>query len=461
MPPKTGRLHRAAARFETASLGRVREIFAPGLDLPADFGAPQRKRLLPPAATFFLFLAQVLSADGSCRETILGFLAELFDQEGKTASPNTAAYCKARARLPIEEIKGVARGSAHRVEAQGEPWLWKERRVRVADGTGVSMPDTPANQRAWPQSSKGKPGCSFPVMKLVGLFCLATGALIDIAYGSLAVHEATLMRTLWPLLAAGDVLLADRGFCSFADFFLLAKMGVDCVMRKNARRKNSAVIKTLGPNDRIVEWRKAGVKPKWMDEQTWRELPESMMVREVKVNVDVPGFRTQVVWVVTTLLDHKKYSAADLAGLYRRRWRVEICFRDIKIAMGMDVLRCKTPAMVEKELWMRVIAYNLIRGLMVEAAREHGANPERLSFKGTVAALRQWSPLLAQTATGSEERSLLYAALLHYISRDKVPLRPNRVEPRARKRRPKNYQLLNKPRREFKEIMHRNKYRRA
>jgi hypothetical protein len=461
MSPKTGRLRQAAKQFERASLARVRAAFAPWLALPEAFGAPPRERLFPPATTFWLFLAQVLSADGSCREAVRGFLAELFYGEHKTASPNTAAYCKARARLKTKQIKSVAREVANRVEAQDEPWLWKHRRVRVADGTGVSMPDTPDNQRVWPQSRRGKPGCSFPVMRLVGLFSLATGALIDIAYGALTVHETTLMRTLWPLLAPGEVLLADRGFCSFSEWFLLGQKGVDCVMRKNARRKNSPLLKRLGRDDAIVQWRRVKVNPKWLDPQTLSELPETMAVREVKVNVDVPGFRTQTVWVATTLLDHRKYTASDLAELYRRRWRVEICFRDIKIAMGMDVLRCQSPAMVEKELWMRVIAYNLIRSLMVEAAREHGEDPERLSFKGTVATLRQWAPLLAQTNVEGAQRKRIYQALLQYIAQDKVPHRPNRVEPRARKRRPKNYQLLNQPRREFREIMHRNKYKKA
>ncbi len=460
VPPIRGRLRRAAERLEAASPAQIQETFASRTGLSAEFAAPRRKRLFTPAVTFWLFLAQLLSADGSCREALLRFLAQLCKQQGKTASPNTAAYCKARARLDTAEIKQAAGRLAARVEDQGRPWLWKDRRVRVADGTGVSMPDTPANQRAWPQQ-KGKPGCSFPVMRLVGLFCLATGALIGVAYGALTVGETILMQSLWPLLAEGDVLLADRGFCSFAEWVLLVRRGVDCVMRKNARRKNSAVLKTLGPHDRIVEWKKSGVRPRWMAEADWRRLPETMVVRELKVNVDVPGFRTQIVWVATTLLDDQKYTAADLAELYRRRWRVEVYFRDIKITMGMDVLRCKTPAMVEKELWMRIIAYNLIRGLMAEAAREHGGDPLRMSFKTTAALIRTWSPLLARSDLEPQTRHRIHIAFLYYIARAKLPFRPNRSEPRARKRRPKNYQLLNKPRGQFREIMHRNKYGRA
>ena len=461
MPRPQPSLRTQANQLAHASLDHLREAAARWRRLPDDFGRPKRHRLFGPTLTFWLFLAQVLSPDGSCRETVTRFLAQLFRQAEKTASPNTSAYCQARAKLKTGELRQAARQLADRVEERGENWRWRGRRVRVADGSGLSMPDTPPNQKRWPQSSRAKPGCGFPVMRVVGLFSLATGALIDFADGALAVSERTLLRSLWPLLEIGDVLLADRGFCSFADFYILARRGVDSVMRKDARRLNAAVIKRLGKNDRIVEWRKTGVRPDWLDERSWRELPERLWVREVKVEVENPGFRTRIIWIVTTLLDHRAYPAGALARLYQRRWQVEIYFRDIKITMGMDVLRCKTPAMVEKEVWMRVIAYNLIRGLMAEAAAKHGERPERISFKGTVAALRQWAPVMAQAAGDDDAGLRCYAAFLYYLAKDKTLSRPGRVEPRARKRRPKNYQLLNKPRREFKEIKHRNHYRKA
>jgi hypothetical protein len=461
MPRPQPSLRTQTKQLAHASLDQIREAAAGWLPLPEDFGRPKRHRLFSPTVTFGLFLAQILSPDGSCRETVMRFLASLFLQTGKTASTNTAAYCQARARLSSGELRSTARQLADRVEAKGSQWLWRGRRVRVADGSGLSMPDTPSNQKQWPQSSRAKPGCGFPVMRVVGLFALATGALIDLASGALTVSERTLLRSLWPLLEIGDVLLADRGFCSFADFVLLARRGVDSVMRKDARRLNAAVIERLGKNDRIVEWRKTGVRPKWMDERNWRELPESLWVREVKVEVPFPGFRTRTLWVVTTLLDRRAYPAGELARLYRRRWQVEIFFRDIKITMGMDVLRCQTPAMVEKEVWMRTIAYNLIRGLMAEAAAKHGERPERISFKGTVAALRQWAPIMARINDDDGEGPEIYAAFLYYLVKNKLQSRPGRFEPRARKRRPKTYQLLNKPRRDFREIMHRNKYRKA
>lgn len=458
MPRPNLSLRENARRLARNTLEQLQNAAAAGNVTPPPLDPPQRQRLFPPTAVFWLFLYQVLDPDRSCREALAQFLAILFRQTRTTASPSTAAYCKARAKLPLGPVRAAARQTAGRVEQRGGHWRFCGRRVRVADGTGLSMPDTPANQNRWPQSSRAKPGCGFPVMRVVALFSLATGALLDLAEGSLAVAERTLMRSLWPLLESGDILLADRGFCSFADFFLLARRGVDCVTRKDARRQNAAVIRNLGRNDRIVEWRNAGVRPKWIDDRDWQSLPESIGVREVKVEVENPGFRTRTVWVVTTLLDHQAYPARELARLYRRRWAVELYFRDIKGAMGMDVLRCKTPAMVEKELWMKVTAYNLIRGLIVEAAIRNGARPERLSFKGTVGALRQWGPVLAGI-DDDRKRKATCAAFLDYIAKGILPDRPGRTEPRARKRRPKNYQLLTKPRKIFKEIEHRNHYR--
>jgi hypothetical protein len=225
------------------------------------------------------------------------------------------------------------------------------------------------------------------------------------------------------------------------------------------RRKNSRVIRRLGKSDQIVEWRKSGIRPKWLAPRTWLSLPETIMVREVKVNMQNPGFRTQTIFVVTTLLDSKEYKASDLAGLYRRRWNIELFFRDIKTTMDMDVLRCLTPKMVEIELWMYVLAYNLVRAVMMEAALKSGVPNDRISFKGTLSTVRQWAPLMALPELAEKDRLALYSQMLTYIASDKLPHRPGRNEPRARKRRPKAYQLLNKPRATFREIMHRNRYK--
>lgn len=400
----------------------------------------------------------MLDERGCCREALRRFQAWLFLEEGKTPSPNTAGYCKARAKLHPQELAQASRRIAAKME-KACPWSWHGRRVMAVDGTGLSMPDTSENQAAWPQPKKTTPGCGFPVMRACALFSLATGAMAGLAHGSLRVHERTLYRQLWRLLGKGDVLLGDRGFCAFADFYLLFQKGVDCVMRKNGRRKNARVLKRLAKNDRIVLWEKSGVRPKWIASRTWARLPETIAVREVLVRVSYPGFRTQNIFVVTTLLDPNQYPAASLAELYFRRWNVEIFFRDIKITLGMDILSCRTPKMIETELWMHVIAYNLVRAFMLEAAIQCSVPYARISFKGTLSTLRQWARELASPGLSTKARCELTHYMLACIAADALPYRPGRSEPRARKRRPKNYQLLNKPRAQFKETMHRNRCR--
>ena len=406
----------------------------------------------------------MLSEDGSCRETVRKFLAWLAVEKGKTASRSTAAYCQARGRLSLREIVRTSRETALRIEheAHGQTWsLWCGRRVRVADGSGISMPDTPENQKKYPQSSRQKPGCGFPVMRIVAVFSLATGVMLDLATGSLRTAENKLMRSLWRLLESGDVFLSDRGFSSYAELYLLGRRGVDCVSRRNQRRNPSTAIKRLGKNDHLVQWLKMKPCPKGFSKEQWSAIPETMVVREIEVIVDLPGFRAKKISVVTTLLDPKVYPAQAIAQLYLWRWRVELFLRDIKITMAMDILRCKTPQMVEKEMWMRVIAYNLIRALMLEAAAMHRVQVDRLSFKGTLTTARHWAPALANSKMQQPTHSQLYRIMLAYIASDPVPLRPNRSEPRARKRRPKGYQLLGKPRNQFKEITHRNRYRKG
>jgi len=411
----------------------------------------------PPSNTFWTFLSQVLDTQGSCREALRRFQAWLFIEEGGTISSKTAAYCKARARLCTQELRQLAHRIAGRMEEEC-PSLWHGRKVMVLDGSALSMPDTPENQAVWPQSSRSKPGCGFPLLRIAALFSLATGAMVGLEHGPLSDSERTLGRRLWRFLEKGSVLLADRGFCGFADFCLLAAKGVDCVMRKNGRRKNASVIRRLGKNDTIVEWKRAKGCPRWMSIRRRLRLPESIAVREVVVRVETPGFRTQVVFVVTTLLDHKEYPASSIAALYHRRWVAELFLRDIKITLGMDILSCLTPNMVEKELWMHVIGYNSVRAIMLQASLHSDTPIDSLSFKGTLAILRQWAYVIASPDILHHTREEVYGAMLDYIASDSLPFRPGRTEPRARKRRPKNYQLLNRPRGEFREIMHRNHY---
>ncbi len=339
---------------------------------------------------------------------------------------------------------------------------WYARRVKVIDGSTVSMPDTPSNQKVYPQSTRQRAGCGFPIMRIMAVFCLHSGTMIAMAKDALGVSEAALFRRVWNALQPNDVALADRGLCSYAHFHALAKRGVDCVMRNNQRRTVGLTpIKRLGKGDRLVAWHKSKIYPQWPSKKKWDAIPDRMIVREVTFTITEPGFRSKRIIVVTTLTDSKTFPTYAFAELYLKRWRAELYLRDIKVTMGMDILSCKSPHMVEKELWMKIIAYNLVRSLMLQAAMDHSVMCERISFKGTISTLQHWAPVLAQWHTDEHKRHRLFEMMLYYLAKDLVPLRPKRREPRARKRRPKQYPFLTKPRNIYQEIPHRKKYRKA
>jgi hypothetical protein len=311
------------------------------------------------------------------------------------------------------------------------------------------MPDTPANQDAYPQPHSQQPGLGFPLMRLVVVFCLACGTVLDAALGRSQGKqggENSLLRTLADVLEPGDVLLADRYFGGWFDIALWQQRGVDVVVRLHQlRRCDLRRGRRLGPNEHVVLWPKPR-RPDWMNETTYQSLPAALELREVRVRVAQQGFRTQVVVVVTTLLDAQTYTAANLADLYRLRWHAELDLRSLKIALGMDVLRCKSPAMVRKEVWAHLLAYNLIRAVMAQAAEELGADPRELSFQAALQALTTFAERLLEAE--GETAARLYAWLLLTIGAHQVGDRPDRVEPRARKRRPKDYPHLHRPRHE-------------
>ncbi len=421
-------------------------------------GKKQRSRLFPSHKTFYLFLWQVLSAERSCSEVVQAFLAWRAHNQETSASPNTAAYCQARQRLNLTTLQTAQHTLAAHVAQQARAeQRWYDRAVVVVDGTGLSMPDTPENQEKYPQAKSSKPGCGFPQMKMVAMFCLTTGALLRHAQSHRRIGELTLFRRMWDALRSGDVVLADRGFCNFADYYRLRQRNIDSVMRLHQRRaKGVSLVKRLGPRDVIVNWHKSKPTPKGLTKEQWAAMPEMLSVRHVTFVPHIPGFRTKKITVATTLTDHKQFPASAFAELYRRRWLVELFLRDIKITLGMDILRCKTPAMVEKELTMHLIAYNLIRLTMVQAAVKGKRNVERISFKATLQAVRQWAPHISQAT--AEKREQLYQSMLDAIIRVPIPNRPNRTEPRVKKRRAKNYQLMTKPRNEMKEAPHRSRY---
>jgi hypothetical protein len=390
-------------------------------------------------------------------------LAWLYIERQEAASPNTAAYCKARGRLPQKSLETLSRRIAQRLEkCVQDHGRWHGRVVKVVDGSTLSMPDSPDNQERYPQPDSQKPGCGFPVLRLVVVFSLATGAILASARSSQKTSEWTLFHKLWRYFRPGDIVLADRGFSSFANFALLRKRDVDSVMRLHQRRKEgNQRLRRLGRGDWLVSWTKNPYPPQWARRSLWESLPDTLIVREISLTVSIPGFRSRRIVLATTLLDPKKFPKKAFTDLYRRRWYAELFLRDVKTALGMDVLRCKSPDMIHRELAMYLIAYNLIRCLMVEAATHADLPVQRLSFKGTVATLRSWAPLLTEYRADPQHTQNILELTLWYIARDVLPCRPNRIEPRARKRRPKPYPLLNKPRSVFKDIPHRNRYRKA
>jgi hypothetical protein len=408
-----------------------------------------RDCVFTPLLTVWAFLSQMISEDGSCRATVARVLAWLVSQGQPPCSPHTDPYCKARKRLPEKLFQRLMRETGQTLHQQvPQEWLWKGRRVKPVDGTTVSMPDTPANQLEYPQPPAQKPGLGFPIMRVVVVFCLACGSVLDAALGRYQgkqTGENSLLRTLEKGFEPGDVLLADRYFSGYCDLAWWQERGVDVVTRLNKRRRCDMRRGTrLGKDDHIVVCPKPKTRPGWLDAEAFAKLPSELRLREVRVRISEPGFRTREVVVVTTLLDHEKYSAADLAKLYRARWHAELDLRSIKITLGMDILRCKTPEMVRKEIWAHLLAYNLIRTLMAQAALTQDTPMREISFKGTLQTMHAFASYLL-IATG-ESADALYEWLLRAIAQHVVGDRPNRIEPRARKRRPKSYPYLSKPR---------------
>jgi len=417
---------------------------------PTAKGLNSRQRTYPLALTFWAFLSQVLSPGAACREVVRKVQA-WYAPQGRTLDSGTSAYCQARRRLPLARLRQLHQTLADKLSARvTTPELWLGRRVKIVDGTGVSMPDTAANQQAWPQPSTQKLGCGFPVVKLAACFCLASGALLQWVEGTLQEHDCRLLQQLLSVFKRGDVVLADRGFSSYATLATLWAGGVDAVMRLHQFRKlDWRAGQRLGRRDRLVTWKKGQLQGKLWTAAQWDQVPGELTVRLVEIVVAVPGFRTQKLVLVTTLLDAQTYSPEALGQLYFRRWAIELFFRDIKTTLGLDVLRCQTPALVRKEIVMHALAYNLIRALMQDIAHSHQVAVQHLSFKGTVDALRQWREVFENTQNQPRAMCKLRRLFYQSIANDLLLDRPNRSEPRAVKRRPKNFRLLTKPRHEM------------
>jgi hypothetical protein len=376
--------------------------------------------------------------------------------QGALPSADPSAYCQARKRLPEPLLESLVRQIGQRLgEEVSEAMSWCGRRVWLVDGTTCSMPDTPDLQAAFGQPDGQAPGCGFPVAKVVGLFCWASGAVLEAMIGPWRMSELRLWRELWPALSPGEIVLGDRFYCSFYDVVGVMRRGCDAVFRLHPKRSaDFRQGRRLGRNDRLVTWMRPTwqARPRGMKRREWKALPGTLTVRLIRFTVNIPGFRSETITVATTLLDPLAYGAQKIAPLYRDRWLIELRFRDIKITLGMDVLRGKTPDIVRKEISMHLLAYNLIRSLMWQAAAQHRRPLHRLSFAGTVDHVNALEPYL-QLYEGTDRAERLYALLLRWIAHDLVPDRPNRLEPRAVKRRPKEYDLLNRPRHQMRKAL--------
>lgn len=403
-----------------------------------------RERLFPPTETLSMFLAQVMSADRSCQHIVNQAATQRLLTELPLCSTHTGGYCRARARLPLPMVRELARQTGTYVASQasgGE--RWRDRPVRLVDGTTITMPDTAANQAAYPQQHSQKPGLGFPICRLVGITCLATGALLDAAisrYQGKGAHEQALLRELLHNFEPGDVMLGDA---LYPTYFLLASLrerGVDAVCEQHGSRRRSTNFRTgkrLGAKDHLVDLHKPKKRPEWMTPEQYAAVPDRLTVREFKAGHKI---------MVTTLCHPRQAPKRELKALYERRWHIELDFRQIKTTLNMERLSCRTPAMNEKEMWVFLLAYNLIRWLMAESALAADVQPRRLSFKHTFQLWLAWRQMGYRCLDAESAHQMRV-----FVAQGQVPHRPGRTEPRAVKRRPKPFPLLTKPRSEARD----------
>ena len=415
-----------------------------------------RNRIYTPWITLGMFLSQILSSDQSCEDTLDRFQRYLKDCGRPAVSNNTASYCEARERLPEEVVWELARRSGQSIHDKADAqWLFAGRPVKLLDGSTVIMPDTEANQAEYPQSRSQKPGLGFPIARILLVISLAVGTVLEAAMGPYRgkeTGELGLLRQISGALKSGDIALADRLFCSYWVIVDSQDRGVDVVFRLHQTRKTDFRRgRRLGPDDHIVTWPKAQ-RPEWMSPADYARMPKELQLREIRVRIKDRKKRTREIVIVTTLLDPIKYPASEIGDLFRQRWHAELDIRSLKSTLGMEMLRTKSPEMVRKEIGVHLLAYNLIRGVMAEAARGREIVPRELSFNGARQTLRAFGETHLYEP---KEIAADFPRLLRLISQKRVGDRPDRCEPRAIKRRGKPYHLLTIPRAEAKERIER------
>jgi hypothetical protein len=427
------------------------------LDVLNEHDVVYRDRVFNPVTTIWGFLSQVLSDDHSCRDAVARVIAHQAASGATVCSPNTASYCNARTRLRTDVLRALAKRTAQELQAGAmQEWKWHGRNVYIADGSHVSMPDTAPNQASYPQPEVQRPGIGFPLARLTVLLSLATGACHDLAmapYAGKGTGEKTLVRQLYDILKPGDVVLADALFDDYFIAWELRQRGIELVARAQYQRVDTQTVQSRPDGDLIV-WQRPN-KPHGMKGEQYRTFPKTLLMRQVSVDARHKDNRVEQFKVITTILD-AAIDGGQIGTLYERRWDGEVDIRSIKATMKMDVLRCKTPEMVRKEIWAHLLAYNLLRTVMAVAAAESGIEPREISFKGAKQVVTAFAPKIE--AARPEDRARLIEVMLTTIAYHRVGERPGRWEPRARKRRPKPGVRLMQSRATAKLPQNRSKY---
>lgn len=407
-------------------------------------------RIYKTSVTLWVFLSQVMSIHHGCVSAVAKLITYRVANGQAPCSAETGAYCIARDKLDEPSMHGLVTTSGRAIESKcPDHWLWLGHRVITADGATVTMADTPENQEAYPQLSSQAEGCGFPIVRCLVLFALSTGVVLDMAMGRYKgklTHEVSLFRQIDEIIEETDVFLADRAFAGWFEMARMMQRGAHVVVRKHQMRKSDfRTGSRLGKDDHAIQIAKPN-RPDWMSEEEYETYPEFITIREIRIRVENQGFRTHEIIVHTSLCDNIDYSKEDIAALFRRRWQAELHLRSLKTIMQMEHLRCKKPHRVRNEIRTHMLAYNLIRGVMAEAAMEGNVEPWQISFKSTLTTVSDMLPILGLISDANELCDVLYRCCLQHV----VGNRPDRYEPRVLKRRQKKYKLMQKPRNCYK-----------
>jgi hypothetical protein len=444
----------AVRKVRPLTLCQLESSFAPWMssELFPKAGGQQNSRdcIYTRWRTFWCMLWQAFNPQASGREVVRQLQALFALEQGPSISEEDGAYCRAKARLCASQFpKALALTGAAADRQACPPTLLQGRVVKAVDGSTVALPDTLQNRSLYPPARGNEQTPCFPMMRFVVLFSLLSGAILAAAPGSLGVSELSLLHSLAGQLAAGEILLGDRGFGSYPVIaWLHCILKVDFIGRTTRRVDGRHRVKRLARNDWLISWARSGTQSPWLSALERTALPQVMTMRAVRGSCYRKGFRVRRLTVITTLLDPERYPAREILQAYLRRWRLEMCIDDLKTTLHMEMLRGHTAQMVQKELYTHLISHNLIRCIMAQSALEHELPLERISFKGTLDALRHFTHAMARS-TSRKKRRKLWDQLLATLAADQIPERLGRREPRAIKRKKAKYPRLNTARKQF------------